>query len=839
MKRMGKEFAAGIVSLMVALGAFAQTARTVYIDPSGNNGPANWNNFDFAGVRTALLKDSMSNVLRMRATVTVPLTGANSNGSTSPTGDAEEFAPAGSNNAYGNSSKPYGEVVFSNLIQNVAYTFTFYASRVGVSDVRTALYTVTGANSGSTTLDAANNSTQVATVADIYPSPDGTVTLRVEEGTPNTPRLYYISAMKITYTEPPPTVVYVDSSGSSAASGWNLLRMNNDASDVVLVATNGASTGIRAQVTIPFGNIISDAGTPTPVGDAAEFAPAGREACWSASDGYMKLYYLKADVAYDFTFYASRMGYTGQRSTRYIVTGLNTASNVLEAADNTQNVAVVSGILPAADGTITIRMQRPSGSSYNFINAFKIAYIDNGMPVGLADIPGKRLLFLGNQYTSTEDVPGMVSKLAALGGHPPALAVADTASDRTLAGNITRVANNPGFNVDSPELTGTNTWDYVVIQGHGDESSALGNVTAFRTNALALYQRVKNHASGKGAGSKAVLFQTWARGTGSAVYPGTFADPEAMQAEINANTAVATNNIAVAEGAENVLLAPVGEAFATGGFDAAALYAANLSDPASAGPELAALTLYKTLYGGAATVFGYDPAFNAGVTTGVEVDWLRATHWADGLAVPVPQRPQLGANEVILLDAASNGAGTPVYVGWNYRTFNATGSVQLVLTNGYQTAATCEVLTRMSSVTTTSATNPTGDAAIFARALANNSYGHINPFGTGFSNEFCEVRFSGLNVNQAYTFTFYASRVSVSGRETRYILSGANSAFADLEPGNNSSQVAVVPSIRPKADGTIDLSITAGPNNTSPEKFYHINALMIESKRSGLMISVR
>jgi hypothetical protein len=181
--------------------AFSQTARTVNVAPSGNNGPPNSNNFDIPGERTALLKDSMSNVLRMQATVTVPLTGANSNGSTSPTGDAEEFAPAGSNNAYGNSSKPYGEVVFSNLIQNVAHTFTFCASRVGVSDVRTALYTVTGANSGLTTLDAANNSTQVATVADIYPRPGGTVTLRIEEGAPNTPRLYYISAMKITYTE--------------------------------------------------------------------------------------------------------------------------------------------------------------------------------------------------------------------------------------------------------------------------------------------------------------------------------------------------------------------------------------------------------------------------------------------------------------------------------------------------------------------------------------------------------------------------------------------------------------------------------------------------------------
>jgi hypothetical protein len=839
MHSMNKGLATVCLSVLAFLAANAQTVRTLYIDPISNNGPANWNNLSFVGTGTVLLKDSLTNATAVRATVTVPLVGSNANTATSPTGDAEEFTPAGANSVYGNNTKPYGEVVFSNLYANVAYTFTFYASRVGVSDVRTALYTVTGANSGSVTLDAANNSTQVATVSDIYPRADGTLTLRIAEGAGNTPHLYYLTAMKIAYTEPPPTVVYVDSAGTSAATGWNLLPMN-DNSDVALAATNGDSSGLRAQVTTPLSSSLSTAGTDNPIGDAAEFAPAGREACYGASDGYMKLYYLKPDVAYTFTFYASRLTYTSQRATRYTVTGLNSASNVLEAAGNTQDVAVVSGILPAADGTVTIHLSRPAGSSYNFLTAFKITYVDNGLPSPEpADIPGKRVLFFGNPYTSTKDAPEIFSRLAGLGGYPRAFVVADTAADRTLANHIARVDQYPGFNVGHPTLTGTNTWDYVVIQGHGDESSALGDATAFRTNALALFRRVKNHASGKGAGAKAVLFQTWARGTGSAVYPGTFASPEAMQAEINANTAVATNNIAVAEGPENVLLAPVGEAFAKGGFDAATLYAANLSDPTNAGPELVALVLYKTLYGGLAMAFEYDAAFSAGVTTLAETNWLRATHWADGLSVPVAQRPPTGSKETLLLDAAGNGANTPVYLGWNYRSFNSLGSVPLVLTNGYPTSATCQVLTRMDAVTTSSTATPTGDAAIFARSLANNVYGHINPFGNSYSNETCEVRFGGLNRNQAYTFTFYASRIGATGRETRYITTGANSAFTDLEPGNNSTQVATVSGIRPKADGTIDLTVTAGPNNTSAEKFYHLNALMIETSRSGLLISVQ
>ena len=81
------------------------------------------------------------------------------------------------NSAFGDTgSYTYGEVAFSNLNPAVAYSFTFYASRTGVSDIRDARYTATGATGGSAVLDAANNTSNVVTVADIYPTTNGVIT---------------------------------------------------------------------------------------------------------------------------------------------------------------------------------------------------------------------------------------------------------------------------------------------------------------------------------------------------------------------------------------------------------------------------------------------------------------------------------------------------------------------------------------------------------------------------------------------------------------------------------------------------------------------------------------
>lgn len=856
MNNVRKELAAGLLCVFAAAWAQAQTAHTVYLDPIGNNGPTSWNNLSL-GVsnNTAVLKDALGTSTGIRATVTVPLNpGANTVASASPGGDAAEFLPAGANSAYGHTSSwggagpiLYGEVTFSNLNALTSYAFTFYASRMSVTDIRDARYTVTGSNSASVVLNASTNSTRAAAVSNLVPRADGTLTLRIEKGPDNNQApnyFYYLTAMKIVYVDPPPTVVYVDAAGSSAAPGWNLLGLQGE-SDTLLTDTNGAPTGIRALVTAPLGSA-NAWGALTLAGDAAEFQLAGDEACYAAGSATatLKLFHLKTSVPYTFTFFGSRKDGSTTRQTFYKVFGSNAGSNNLETASNTQDVAVVTNILPSPDGTITVNVSRGLTNSQNFIylNAFKIAYVDNSLASPpTAVFAGKRLLFFGNQYLSTEGVPEYVAGLAQAGGYPRPYAASDFANDRTLASQIAHVTASPGLNVDDPGLDGTNTWDLVVMQGHGSESSSLGDAAAFRTNALALYQKVKGHASGKGAPARALLVQTWARGAGSAVYPAAFADPAAMQAEINANTAAATGTIAAAEGPGSVQLAAAGDAYAAGGFDPGMLYAADLSTPGKAGPELAALVLYKAIYGETVTNLSYDAAHAAGLTGISEPDWLRVTHWAEGLTPPEPQEPASGAPRVYLLDTCANAAGSPVYQGWNYKGFNATGVVEnLVLTNGYPTEVSCEVLERMNGTSASSAASPAGDAAIFARALANNAFGNVNPWGSStYSNAYCVARFSGLNPLAAYTFTCYASRTGATGRETQYTVEGAAAGSALLEPGNNSSEVAVIPKIRPRADGTIDLKVTAGPNNTSAEKFYHLNALMIESTSTGLLIRVR
>ena len=853
MKRVKTMLAALVVAVAAGLPLAAQTPHTVYIDASSNNGPANWNNLSFNSLGASLaLKDSLTNATGIRATVSVRLNGANTSGTASPTGDAAEFAPAGGNSSYGhtntwNGTPPilYGEVAFSNMNPAVAYTFTFFASRIGVSDVRQTRFTVSGANSGFADLNASGNSSEVVTVAGIYPDAAGVAVLRVEQGPDNDNppnNFFYITALKLAYQDPPPTQVFIDAryDGGSLPAGWNLLDASG-ANAAVLTNSLGGATGIRGLVTTPgSGNAWT---TFSPTGEAAEFAPAGHGAAYTQNDNpcVTTFYDLKPDLAYTFTFYANRPGVSDNRTTRYIVSGSNVGTNELNVSTNLSYVAVVSNILPSASRTIQVTFRKGTGNTanYNYLTAYKISYVDNGLPApARPDMGGKRLLFFGNQYLSTENVPGMVASLAVAGGYPLPFVLGDLGTDRTLASQIARVADYGDYNVNHPTLTETNTWDFAVMQGHGDESSSLGDAVAFRTNALALYQRIRAHGSGKGADARAVLLQTWARGAGASLYPGTFASPEAMQAEIDGNTAIATNAIAAAEGADRVRLATAGAAFAMGGFDPAALFAANLSTPGGAGPELVALTLYKAIYGGLATDIAYDSAHAAGLTAISERDWQRITHWADGLPAPEPQAPAPGARRVFLLDACGNAGGSPVYNGWNYKTFSATGVVEnLVLSNGYPTAVSCEVLQRMSG-TGASVATPTGAAAIFAKALANNAYGNVNPFGT-YSNEFCVARFSGLGSLATYTFTFYASRDGATGRETLFTVEGSNSGSAALEAGNNSSQVAVIEKIRPKPDGTIDLKITAGPNNTSAEKFYHINALMIEQSRAGLLISVR
>jgi hypothetical protein len=84
------------------------------------------------------------------------------------------------------------------------YAFTFYASRTGVSDNREAGYTVTGSNTGYTTLNASVNIENTATVTDITPDETGAITIALAPTANNNNgnHFTYLGILKVVVTPP-------------------------------------------------------------------------------------------------------------------------------------------------------------------------------------------------------------------------------------------------------------------------------------------------------------------------------------------------------------------------------------------------------------------------------------------------------------------------------------------------------------------------------------------------------------------------------------------------------------------------------------------------------------
>ncbi len=79
------------------------------------------------------------------------------------------------------------------------YAFTFYASRMGVTNNRETGYTVTGATSGFAALNPANNVDGTVTVTNIVPTAAGVITISVAPTSNNNDANHftYLGAMRV------------------------------------------------------------------------------------------------------------------------------------------------------------------------------------------------------------------------------------------------------------------------------------------------------------------------------------------------------------------------------------------------------------------------------------------------------------------------------------------------------------------------------------------------------------------------------------------------------------------------------------------------------------------
>lgn len=182
--------------------------------------------------------------------------------------------------------------------------------------------------------------------------------------------------------------IYFDFGSNATPTPGNYNNIDHTQAPILnAIDATGAATGIGL-ATSGFNEIGPNTnGTTTPGGAAAAFAAEaaqdnifGHSVNFNAPGprplGTLEFTGLNASLAYDLTFFASRLGVTDNRQTQYAVSGSNIGTGLLDASNNTDNVAVVSGIKPTATGTIIVEVTKGQAntntSGFFYIGALRL-----------------------------------------------------------------------------------------------------------------------------------------------------------------------------------------------------------------------------------------------------------------------------------------------------------------------------------------------------------------------------------------------------------------------------------------------------------------------------------
>jgi hypothetical protein len=186
-----------------------------------------------------------------------------------------------------------------------------------------------------------------------------------------------------------------------------------------------------------------------------------------------------------------------------------------------------------------------------------------------------RVLFIGNSYTTVNDLPGVFAGLARSGGH--------RVETKSAAVDGWTLANHADSPATATALTAS-SWDIVVLQ----EQSQIPAIEDFRQTQM--YPAARRLISSiRDRGARPLLYLTWGRRDG---WPET-----GMPTYASMQFAIDDGYLAIAAD-QRVAIAPVGDAWATmvTGTPRMELWQDDGSHPSEAGTYLAACVFYATIF---------------------------------------------------------------------------------------------------------------------------------------------------------------------------------------------------------------------------------------------------
>ncbi len=214
-------------------------------------------------------------------------------------------------------------------------------------------------------------------------------------------------------------------------------------------------------------------------------------------------------------------------------------------------------------------------------------------PILASPGPELKLLFVGNSYTSRNNLRTVVAQLAReLGIFTSVVTAARTSGGRQLPQHAAELASGGQL----ATLLASNDWDAVILQ----EQSQIPGFPAGDASLVAFEAAVGDldHAI-EAAGAETALFMTWGRRDGDSLNPGLYPDYETMQERLQAGYYQAAARASRPDRRVHVM--PAGEAWTVvHDRDPAmfnSLYAGDGSHPTYDGTYLTALVMLNRLLG--------------------------------------------------------------------------------------------------------------------------------------------------------------------------------------------------------------------------------------------------
>lgn len=437
-----------------------------------------------------------------------------------------------------------------------------------------------------------------------------------------------------------------------------------------------------------------------------------------------------------------------------------------------------------------------------------------GDPVG---IRGLRVLFIGNSFTHQGPIPALVKELAKDAGWPVPDARYVAPGGKRLSFHRT--------NPDTLNAVDEGRWDVVVLQefSTGATDNA-GNPEQFKQDAVWFYDRIQTSSPG----ARVLLYMTWARHPNHGIYPGTFQNPEQMQAQIRfhyhdaANRVIPTTSMSVNK--INVAVAPVGNAWERHltRSNASRLHASDDYHAGALGQYLNALVLYSVIYNRSATGLGalnVDRAA-AGVLQS-DADAVTGKTIMGGPVVLKNLQP-LATGQRVEIDFGGQSRQSPP--NWNNIYPERQTIANLVTSTGIKTTTGISVTQSFAGANLEGLTN---NGLQWPGEASSDTFwvGSFDGHQQALAKK-GQVTLTGLNPQGFYTLRLFASRTgndNGNGRLTRYVVA---SQTQDVEISDNTTNVALFERIKPDANGRIDVVVSPSPSGSS--RFAYLGALSIQ-----------